>query len=442
MKKLTCIFACVVLLTSLTFPGHNTEKKPPNILFILADDLGRECVSSYGSDIFKTPNIDRLAREGVMFTHAFSNPYCTPTRSELLTGRYPFATNTSRVIYDYKHHKDMVLDVSEPSFARQLQQVGYKTAIAGKWQLSFLAKQDWVHEFGFDSYMLWQIMTDKDERTTRFHNPYFRKDGKVIADEIKDRYGPDVMVDYLIDFMKESHKEGKPFMAYYTSLLPHFPWVPTPDSEDQTIPGDVGSQEVVRGNPKFFPAMVDRLDHQVGRLMDALDDLGITRDTIVIFLADNGTDQQLYSSIHGQIVLGGKGTLTDRATQVPLLIRWPGKIKPGSVDDALVKVADFLPTLCELGKAPLPQQPIHGQSFAARLTGNRAGKERSWVFIQMADESYLRSKDWIVTDKGEYKKVQPYPKDAEEVDPETLNKATRQYLEQLRAELIALKNGK
>src|SRR5690606_11967724 len=149
-----------------------------------------------------------------------------------------------------------------------------------------------------------------------------------------------------------------------------------------------------------FPSMVARLDYHVGRLMDALDELGITRDTIVIFISDNGTDQQLYSSINGQIVLGGKGTLTDRATQVPLLIRWPDRIQPGSQDESLVKVADFLPTLCELGGAPLPQQPIHGQSFAAQLTGESTEvKPRNWVYIQMADESYLRTKEWMVTDK-------------------------------------------
>src|SRR5690606_8407164 len=119
MKKLTCLFACVVLLTSITFPGRNTEKKPPNILFILAEDRGRKRVSSHVRCLFDTQDIDQLTREGVMFTLASTIPYCTPTRSELLTGRYPFATNTSRVIYDYDQHSDMVLDVSEPSFAWQ-----------------------------------------------------------------------------------------------------------------------------------------------------------------------------------------------------------------------------------------------------------------------------------------------------------------------------------
>ncbi len=431
------LFSQEVASTSIDHSKNNSKKKP-NILFILADDLGREGIASYGGDLFDTPNIDRLGREGLMFTQAFSNPYCTPTRSEILTGRYPFATNTLLPIYDYERHKDMQLDVSHPTFAKQLQKVGYKTAIAGKWQLTFLAKNDIVHDFGFDTYMLWQILTDENERTTRFHNPHFRKDGRIIADEIKDRYGPDVMVDFLIDFMKKNHEEEKPFMTYYTSLLPHYPWVPNPDSEDQTVPTGSG---IYKGIPKFYPGMVERLDFNVGRLLDSLEELGIAENTIVIFVADNGTDQNLYSSINGQTLLGGKGTSTDRATQVPLLIRWPDKIQPGSKNEDLLEVADFFPTLCEFAGAPLPEEFIHGQSFAAQIFGKNIDVEpRAWVHIEKADERYLRTKNWIVTDKGVYKKIQPYPVDAQSVDPKILDRSTRERLQGLEDKLAELKN--
>jgi arylsulfatase A len=258
--------AATLLLPALALTGGRTDgpqaRDRPNIVLILADDLGIEGVGAYGGESFETPNIDRLAAEGMRFTQAFANPYCTPSRSELLTGRYPFATATAEVIWDYEMHGHQVLDAGEPSFARQLQKAGYSTAIAGKWQLSFLAHQDWVHELGFDTYMLWQIETADGERTTRYHNPHFRRDGRVIADEIADRYGPDVLVDYLIEFIEEKHEHG-PFLAYYAALLPHFPWEPTPDSEDQTMPEDERY-----GDPKFFPDMVARLDMNVGRLLD------------------------------------------------------------------------------------------------------------------------------------------------------------------------------
>lgn len=409
------------------YPVDINDQKKPNILFILADDLGQEGVSAYGGSLIKTPNIDRLADEGMMFTNMFVNPYCTPTRSELLTGRYPFRTNTLFPISNYERHKNDVLDKSEPSFARQLRKAGYKTAIAGKWQLSFLAHQDWLNDFGFDTYMLWQIQTKEGERTTRYHHPYYRSDGKILNEEIKDRYGPDVLIDFLSDFMETSHREGKPFMAYYTAMLPHFPWVPTPDSKDKNLTTGF-SRGIDYGIPKFYPDMVSRLDHNVGRLLDTIEKLNIAENTLVIFLTDNGTDQHLYSFINDQVFYGGKGTLTDRGSQVPLLIRWPGNIEPGSKNHDLIEAADFLPTFCDLTGASLPEEQIDGKSFANLLTNSGDSYEpREWVHIQTANGRYLRTKEWIITDQGRYKKVQPYPEDAvvmerEDIDHDELEK--------------------
>ncbi|MDR8390376.1 sulfatase-like hydrolase/transferase [Aliifodinibius sp. S!AR15-10] len=427
----------VLSLPQLTAAG-SAEAEQPNILFILADDLGLEGISAYGGDLVKTPNIDRLANEGMKFTHMFVNPYCTPTRSELLTGRYPYATNTLFPISDYERHKNDVLDTSEPSFARQLKKAGYKTAIAGKWQLSFLSKQDWVHDFGFDTYQFWQIMTADNERTTRYHNPYFRRDGEIVHEEIKDRYGPDVMVDFLTDFIRKSHKEGQPFMAYYTSLLPHFPWVPTPGSKESSMAGSLSSG-INYGVPKYYPDMIRRLDHNVGRLLETLDQLGIAKETIVVFLTDNGTDQHLYGKFGDQTLYGGKATLTDRGSLVPLLIRWPRKIQAGSINDNLIEAADFLPTLCEIAGAPLPDQAIQGHSFANILTGEQSSYQpRRWVHVQMEQGRYLRTKKWIVTDESTYKKVQPYPEDAVKVDKTTVDEATRTELQMLEQTLNKL----
>mgnify|MGYP005841980313 CR=1 FL=1 len=424
---LVICYGNVFAISAQVLEGKKNDEKP-NILFILADDLGLEGISAYGGELVKTPNIDRLADEGMMFTNMFVNPYCTPTRSELLTGRYPFRTNTLFPISDYERHKNDVLDISHPSFARQLKEVGYKTAIAGKWQLSFLSKQDWVHDFGFDTYQFWQIMTSENERTTRYHNPYFRRDGKIVHEKIKDRYGPDVMVDFLTDFIRSSHEEGQPFLAYYTSLLPHFPWVPTPDSKEQTVPEN---NLHGKGNPKFYPDMIRRLDHNVGRLLDALDQLNIADETLVIFLTDNGTDQDLYSRINGQTLYGGKSSLTDRGSQVPLLMRWPGHIKPGSFNSNLIEAADFLPTLCEIAGAPLPDQSIDGQSFAESLLGEWFANSKEWVHIQKRGGRYLRTKEWIVTDKGEYKKLLPYPNDAVNVEKKEVGGQKRKELQAL-----------
>ena len=225
----------IVLLICLADSSLDAAEKP-NIVVILADDLGIECLSSYGGTSHQTPNIDKLASQGMKFTNCYSNPYCSPSRASLLTGRYPFRNGLKEVIYDRKKHANTYLDTDQPSFARQLKKAGYATAIAGKWQLSFLHQRNTINDFGFDEYQCWQLFNDGKSKTRRFHNPHYNRNGKIIAEQIKDRYGPDVNVEFLVDFIKTNAAKKQPFMAYYTCLLPHFPWVPTPDSQDQKDP--------------------------------------------------------------------------------------------------------------------------------------------------------------------------------------------------------------
>jgi arylsulfatase A len=413
----------------------------PNVLLIMADDLGIDALPAYGGQSYATPNIDRLAAEGIRFVNVHANPYCTPSRSELLTGRYPFRTGTPRVIYDMRAHREFLDPAEHPSFAREFQRAGYKTAIAGKWQLSFLAERDTIRDFGFDTYVCWQIVTIENERTTRFSRPHYRKDGVVIAEQIKDRYGPDVLCEFLIDFMTEN-RDG-PFLAYYASLLPHFPWVPTPDSTDRTMSAPELGPPGHKGDAKFFPDMVAYLDKNVGRLLAALDRLGIAENTIVIFTADNGTDQGIRSRWKDRWVQGGKATLTDRGTRVPLVVRWPAKIKPGGTDDGLVELADFLPTLCELAGLPAVTEPIDGASFAGRILGAREEndlpkKAKPWVHVQRAGDRYLRSDRWIATNRGGFQELRPYPIDPVGVRLEQLDAADRDALNELQRSLEAL----
>jgi arylsulfatase A len=391
------------MLSSRAAIAENQEPQRPNIVMILADDLGIECLRSYGGTSYKTPHLDRLASQGIRFTHCFSDPYCSPSRAQLLTGRYPFRNGIREVLFDLRRHADITLDPErEPSFARQLQQAGYRTAIAGKWQLSFLHLRDTVRDFGFDEYCCWQIFRKDGTKTRRYHRPHYRRNGFIVAETIKDRYGPDVLVDFLIDFMKRSVAAKRPFLAYHTCLLPHFPWVPTPDSLDQRDPLFSASG---RGKPKFFPDMVGYLDKNVGRIMQALDALGIAENTVLIFTGDNGTQGPLRSLWGpGKTIVGGKGTMTDRGTRVPLLVRWPGRIESGATCDDLVDLSDFLPTLCELARAPLPKQTIDGRSFVPQLLG-KAGVPREWVHVQDKSKRHVRSRDYILNDRGELRAV-------------------------------------
>ena len=354
----------VVSLTTLGGAYADTIAKP-SIVMVLADDLGVECLSSYGGTSHSTPNLDRLATQGVRLTHCFSNPYCSPSRATLLTGRYPFEHGLKEVIWNERYHANTYLHTDQPSFARQFKQHGYATAIIGKWQLSFLHQRNTINDFGFDQYQCWQIFRADGSKTTRFHNPYFNRNGRVIAEQIKDRYGPDVNVEFLIDFMTTNAKKNMPFLAYYTSLLPHYPWVPTPDSKDQNYRLPTVTH---KGDPKYFPDMVTYLDKNVGRIMQTLEQLGIEDNTVLIFLADNGTDRDLTNDWgDGKVIRGGKGTMTDRGTHVPMIIRWPTHIEAGSVSDKLIDFSDVFPTLCELIDVPLPSEKFHGRSFLPHI---------------------------------------------------------------------------
>ncbi len=360
----------------------------PNIVFILADDLGIECVGAYGGLSYRTPNLDKLAAGGVRFTHAFTNPLCSPTRAQVLTGRYPIHNGIKRVLFDFQKHREFLDPARETSFASLLRQAGYATAIAGKWQLSFLHERDTIRDFGFDEYQCWQIFRD-GEKTSRYADPTFRQNGRVIGPELRGRYGPDVNVDFLIDFMKR-HRD-KPFLVYYTALLPHFPWEPTPDSGVA-----LRAAADALGDPKYFPDMVAYLDKQVGRFLAALDELHLRERTLVVFLADNGTDRRIVSRwTDGKItrdVRGGKGTMTDAGARVPLIANWPGTIKPAVLDD-LVDSSDILPTLVELAGAPAPPRAINGRSFAPRLRG-QPGNGRAWVHVQNMDQRWVRNREF------------------------------------------------
>ena len=402
MNPIPSLILIALLLSPLAATDSAaTPATQPNIVIILADDLGIECLPSYGGTSLKTPNIDKLATQSMRFTRCFSNPFCSPSRASLLTGRYPFK-NGLKVVLDSKDKEEIYLHPDQPSFARQLKQAGYATEIVGKWHMSLEHKHNTINELGFDQYQTWRIFDDNGKKTTKFWTPYLIRNGTVIADQIKERYGPDVDLEFHLDFIKSGAEKKQPFLAYYATCLPHFPWEPTPDSKDQSYRETVIGK---KGDPKYFPDMVAYLDKQIGRILQTLEDLGIADNTIVIFLADNGTDRDLVNNWgDGKSIRGGKGTMTDRGTHVPLIVRWPGQIKAGSTCDDLIDFSDLFPTICELTGAGLPQAEIHGRSFAPELLG-RPGHPREWVHIQNANDRQVRSSDYMLDNKNQLRRV-------------------------------------
>ena len=369
-------FAFVVGLTATNVIGFADDR--PNVVLIMADDVSWECFGCYGGEDYKTPNIDRLAAEGLRFEHCYSTPICTPSRVKIMTGKYGFRNYTH---FGYLHP-------NERTFGHMMQEVGYRTAIAGKWQLNGLynslpGSQDSERprKAGFHESMLWQVTRGKGgDGGERFWNPPMEHNGKFITKEANaGKYGPDLLTDFVCDFMERNRE--KPFFVYYPMVLVHDPFVPTPDTV-----GDRAITHALNQAPKGyeakkanFVAMVQYMDKLIGRIADKVDALGLGEETIIMFTADNGTNTGMRSQWNGIEIKGGKAGMKDNGTHVPFIARWSGHTPKGKVLPDLIDFTDFFVTLSDAaGRKMTDKDPIDGRSFFPQLNG-RAGNLREWV---------------------------------------------------------------
>ncbi len=346
------LLVLVALVAAAAMPA---AERSPNVVLVMADDVGYECFGAYGSRQYSTPRINKLADGGVRFTNCFSTPLCTPSRVALMTGM----SN----VRNYADFGSLLPD--QYTFADLFREAGYATAVAGKWQLQGSANAEGVPPGdGFDTYCLWN--TGNTQRR-RFWNPSIECDGEII-DVSEDDYGPDIFTEFLLEFIEANR--DRPFFAYFPMVLVHSPFVPTPHSTDRS------SEDQQRN----FEDMVAYTDFIVGRLQDRLEALGLLRDTIFVFTSDNGTHHTLASRLGGASILGDKGAPTDAGTHVPLVVNAPGLIKGGRVLDDLIDFADFLPTLAEAAGLELPDKTeADGVSFWPRLLG-QPGQPREWLY--------------------------------------------------------------
>lgn len=353
----------------------------PNIVFILADDLGISDLGVYGSDYHHTPRLDALAREGVRFIDAYSaSPICSPTRASILTGQYPHRVHlTDALPWDRlpenprlippNHLKELPADY--PTFAKALREAGYRTALFGKWHLGneYQFFQEGKHEaYGFDEAfdVHWRIRNEVDK-------------------------GVEALTDEAIEFIERNREQ--PFALALFHHTPHVPLACPPEFEDLF---DNKLKGTLHRNQKYA-GMLYHLDHSVGRLLDRLGSLGMRDNTVVIFTSDNGgladlTDNHPYRR--------GKATLHEGGIRVPLIIRWPARIEPGLVSHAVVNSTDYSPTFLEMADLP-PDPAAHqdGLSILSILTGE-ASLEARTVFWHLphyraeGPQSAVRSGKW------------------------------------------------
>jgi arylsulfatase A len=410
------LLAIVLLLVGNTAPMQSAPARQPNILLILADDLGHEAINSYGGTSYKTPSIDQLGKSGVRFTACYATPLCSPSRVELMTGRYGFRTSWINLIG--RGQPEEVNDYFDPkketTFGQVLKNAGYATSIAGKWQLcEFQKHPEHLQQCGFDTSLCWAWEIE-GKQTSRYWAPVLWENGHMRKMPAQ-VYGEDLFSDFIIEFMKE-HKQG-PFFAYYPMALVHAPHIAPPGSpraagaQKAAAEGrrpragkkkrsTLGNEDDVVNDPANFPDMVAYMDKTVGKLMAALDELGLRENTLVIFTGDNGTDRRITSKMGNVSVPGGKGTVTELGSHVPLIASWPGRIAAGQVGTNLINFCDVLPTLAEIGGAQLAAGvKTDGRSFAPQLFG-QAGQPREWVFTQLGQKRFARDHRFLLHSDG------------------------------------------
>jgi arylsulfatase A-like enzyme len=343
----------------------------PNIIFILSDDYGLDGVGCYGSDHFKTPNIDALAQTGLRFENAYCTPLCGPTRCLLNTGRYGFRTGGMS-----NQTARNPSPTEEPAIARMLKQAGYATGHCGKWRQVGATPGDW----GFEEYI-----TDPTAGGWYWQKSY-TKNGQTVESD-KEVYYPDVCHQFALDFITKHRNQ--PFFFYYASHLVHGPILRTPDTKPGTTDGD-----------SFYRDNVNYLDKQVGDLVAHVDKLGLREKTLIIFSADNGT-AKASRTIKGRQISGQKGTMLEGGAHVPFIANWKGVTPAGKSAKDLVDFSDLFPTFAELAGGRMPEGvTFDGRSFAPQLRG-QPGNPREWIFVQLGRNWYTREMGWKLNNRGE-----------------------------------------
>lgn len=352
---LSCIFAMAC---------SEEETQKPNIVFILADDLGYSQIQSSGNDYYSTPQIDRIAREGMRFTNAYTAAaICSPTRASIQTGKYParlhltdFIAGNNKVHPLREPQWQKHLPLEEMTIAEEAKKAGYVTASFGKWHLSSHKKEPESLPFnpdkqGYDEHFV--TFKPGVDKTRAWQKPEL------------DGHNVDTITSRSIDFIERN--KDKPFFLLIAHNTIHDPLM----EHEETIKHYSNPEDIAKAeNHPVIGAMVDRLDKSVGRVLDKLEQSGLTDNTMVIFFSDNGGLEKYAKQTPFR---SGKGWLYEGGIRVPLIVKWPGKIDEGVSTNAIITSIDFLPTFTDIWKAKPTNTDIDGHSFLKVLTENKTG---------------------------------------------------------------------
>ncbi|MFP6675428.1 MAG: sulfatase-like hydrolase/transferase [Pirellulaceae bacterium] len=360
---------------------------PPNIVFLLADDMGYADLGCFGSRAIQSPNLDRLAAQGVRLTHCYAaSPNCSPARTGMLTGRSPYRVG----MYDFARFKPLHIPRAEVTIAEQLKSVGYETMFAGKWHCSGdfdSGNQPYPGDQGFDHWLANKSNFGKDPTT-------FKRNG----DDVGKLQGwmSEIVVDETIQWI-EQRDETKPFFTCLWFSEPHTPVVAAEEfkalyrntealnaARATNYGGDQVKRKPAWGKLPLYYGCVTMLDHHIGRLLKFLDDRGLTENTIVVFTSDNGPEHRTATCFGSPGDLrGAKGHIHEGGIRVPGIVRWPGKIKAGTESSEPINGTDWLPTLTSAAGVRIPTNGkiIDGANvLPALIDGDQVSRERPMMW--------------------------------------------------------------
>ncbi len=377
------VFYVILLVSLIGCAEVNSERSKPNFVIIMADDLGYADLGCYGSETIKTPNIDRLAKEGIRFTDFHSNgTVCSPTRAALLTGKYQQRTGISGVV-TAKSHRDVGLDLNETTFADMLKEAGYTTGMFGKWHVGYPEKYNPVYQ-GFDEYIGYvsgnvdyHAHIDQEGYEDWWHQNELQKE---------EGYSTDLITEHAVNFIKKHREE--PFLLYIPHESPHGPFqgrnTPAFRKIGEVIPDKKRTSEETK---VLLKEMIEVMDEGIGKVLQTLEELNLDENTFIVFCSDNGGAR--YGNNFP--LRAGKASVYEGGHRVAGIFRWKGKIQPGESAETAMTM-DILPTLAELTGVEAPLD-LDGTSLKSLLLQNKSMKDRD-LYWEFGNRMAMRRGQW------------------------------------------------
>jgi arylsulfatase A len=428
------VLATLLSLASPALADDSAAK--PNIVFILADDLGWGDLACYGHKAIKTPNLDALAKRGMRFTHAYSaGSVCSPSRSAILTGRTPYRNGVFTWIPE---GTEFHLKTSEISLPTLLKRLGYLTCHVGKWHLNGIfnsPKQPQPNDHGYD----WWLATQNNAAPSHKNPNNFARNGKAVGK--MEGYSADLVAAEAVDWLKNRRDKAKPFLLSVWFHEPHLPI-----ESDPELQALYPEQAKIDPNLAQHHANVTQMDRAVGRVLQTLKDLKLDENTIIVFTSDNGPEGdgskgRTRGSTGG--LRGRKRSLYQGGIRVPAIMVWPGKTKPGSESDEPVVGSDWFVTLGNAAGAELPKdRPLDGADISPIFAGKSIGRKTPmyWRYHGAPGpmKMSIREGDWYLLSDLEHKNFELYNLRTDPKETNNLYEKEPQRSETMRRRLIEL----